>query len=171
MATDARPEQVEAIFPVTYPTGKRYGTITVRLGEAQVEVTTFRGEGPYSDGRRPDWVRFSATLEEDLARRDFTINAIAYDPLGEVWVDPFHGRWDLRRRLVRAIGEPRERFREDGLRMLRYFRFQSTLGFKGERRTMQGIVPEWLVGVARERIREELDRLLLGLAPGGLCTE
>lgn len=166
VATDARPEQVEAIFPVTYPTGKRYGTITVRLGEAQVEVTTFRGEGPYSDGRRPDWVRFSATLEEDLARRDFTINAIAYDPLGEVWVDPFHGRWDLRRRLVRAIGEPRERFREDGLRMLRYFRFQSTLGFKGERRTMQGIVPEWLVGVARERIREELDRLLLGLAPG-----
>lgn len=166
IATDARPEQVEAIFVKTIPTGKRYGTITVIVGEAVVEVTTFRGEGPYSDGRRPDWVRFSATVDEDLSRRDFTINAIAYDPLHEVWVDPFNGRRDLSRRVVRAIGDPIQRFREDALRMIRYYRFQATLDFKGDRRTAQGMVPGWLQNVARERLREEMNRLLMGAAPG-----
>lgn len=166
VTTDARPEQVETIFTKTRPTGKRYGTITVMMAEDEVEVTTFRGEGPYSDGRRPDWVQFSAKVEEDLSRRDFTVNAMAYDPLREVWIDLFNGRRDLRWRVVRAIGDPVQRFREDGLRMLRFFRFQSTLDFKGDRRTAQGIVVDWVRNVAWERLREEMNRLLTGVAPG-----
>ena len=167
VATDAQPGQVESTFEVTRPTGKRFGTITVVLDNNSVEVTTFRGEGPYSDGRRPDWVRFSSSIEEDLMRRDFTINAIAYNPLKKEWVDPFGGRRDLRRRQVRAVGDPAMRFKEDGLRMVRFYRFQSTLGFLGERRTVSAINPEAIHGVSAERIREEMSKLLVGIEPGG----
>jgi tRNA nucleotidyltransferase (CCA-adding enzyme) len=167
VTTDAQPEQVESIFEVTRPTGKRFGTITVVLDNNHVEVTTFRGEGPYSDGRRPDWVRFSSSLKEDLMRRDFTINAIAYNPLKVEWVDPFGGRRDLRRRRVCAVGDPTMRFKEDGLRMVRFYRFQSTLGFSGERHTVAAITPEAIRGVSAERIREEMSKLLTGIKPGG----
>lgn len=166
IATDALPEEVEAFFPYTRPTGKRYGTITVRTGDEEAEVTTFRGEGPYSDGRHPDWVTFSRSIKEDLSRRDFTINAIAYDPLAEKWEDPFGGRRDLRKRIVRAVSDPAARFREDGLRMVRFYRFQSKLDFKADRRTSKAINPEWLSGVSLERVREELTKLILGEAPG-----
>jgi putative nucleotidyltransferase with HDIG domain len=166
IATDADPEVVEGLFEDTLPTGKKYGTITVRLAGEEAEVTTFRGEGPYTDGRRPDWVNFSDSLEEDLARRDFTVNAMAYQPQEGRFVDPFGGRRDLRLKLLRAIGDPLERFREDGLRMLRFYRFQSTLGFHGARRTAQAIRPTWIASVSSERIREEFSRLVTGEAPG-----
>lgn len=170
IATDALPDTVRTLFADTLPTGIRYGTITVRIAGGMAEVTTFRGEGPYSDGRRPDWVKFSDTLAEDLARRDFTVNAMAYQPQEERLIDPFGGRRDLRRKVIRAIGDPAERFREDGLRMLRFYRFQSTLGFRGERRTARAIRPDWIGHISQERIREELSRLLTGEAPGRALT-
>ncbi|MFH0903045.1 MAG: hypothetical protein V2A73_20645, partial [Pseudomonadota bacterium] len=116
VATNAQPGQIGRLFRRTIPTGIKHGTITVLEGEMAVEVTTFRGEGAYSDARRPDYVVFGVSLEEDLARRDFTVNAIAFDPQSERMVDPFGGRDDIRRRCIRAVGNPADRFREDGLR-------------------------------------------------------
>jgi tRNA nucleotidyltransferase (CCA-adding enzyme) len=133
VATSALPEEVQKIFRRTIPTGIAHGTITVLVGKEHVEVTTYRGEGAYSDARRPDHVVFGVTLEEDLARRDFTVNAIAYDPLGDVLVDPFGGRIDLDARLLRAVGDPEARFREDGLRVMRAVRFAATLELAIER--------------------------------------
>src|ERR1700704_4612044 len=114
VATDALPEQVVRLFPRVIPTGIQHGTITVLSGEHKVEVTTFRGEGPYLDGRRPSSVTFLDDLEGDLARRDFTVNAIAWDPIDSLVRDPFGGIEDLDRRLLRAVGDPLQRFREDG---------------------------------------------------------
>ena len=119
-----------------------------------------RKDAHYSDGRRPDYVEFTSDLKADLSRRDFTINAIAYDPLREVFHDPFAGMRDLRRRILRTVGESRERFSEDALRMLRLIRFSAVLGFKPEKRTLLGIQPHLIVNVANERIKEELNKLL-----------
>lgn len=179
VTTDARPDEVRTVFPRTFPLGEKFGTVGVLVDDLQVEVTTFRREGGYSDGRRPDWVAFTPAVEEDLARRDFTINAIALDPLREKLVDPYHGVRDLRRRLVRAVGEPRARFTEDPLRMLRFYRFQATLGFHGENGTEEGIVAELIRRVSGERLRDELTKILTavkpalglwGLARSGLLT-
>ena len=139
LATDARPETVVALFGTTFaiPTGLKHGTITV-LSETRrpVEVTTFRGEGEYLDGRRPVSVSYVDTLEEDLSRRDFTMNAVAFDPLDGRLSDPFGGQGDIARKLIRAVGDPLVRFREDGLRPLRAVRQAAQLEFEVERPTL-----------------------------------
>ncbi len=174
VATDALPGQVEEVFPdrLVLHTGKRFGTVRVLAGEIPVDVTTFRQEGAYTDGRRPDWVEFKESVVDDLSRRDFTVNAMALDPLAEKLVDPFRGRRDLRRRLIRTVGDPQARFREDALRMLRFYRFQAVLDFRGEAETERVIAqiaaeePSLLANVSPERIRDELNKLLTGVAPG-----
>jgi tRNA nucleotidyltransferase (CCA-adding enzyme) len=171
VATSAHPDDVLALFGSHYaiPTGLQHGTVTVLAGEKRpVEVTTFRGEGEYLDGRRPSSVRFGATLHEDLARRDFTMNAIAYDPLdgAGLLTDPFGGEADLAARLVRAVGDPVERFREDGLRPMRAVRQATQLGFTVDPPTVQAI-PAALDSfrkVSSERVRDELFKLMA--APG-----
>src|SRR5712671_5062535 len=159
VATDARPEEVQRLFPRTVPTGIAHGTITVLADEQHnVEVTTFRGEGPYLDGRRPGSVTFLGDIEGDLARRDFTVNAIAWDPLLDDLRDPFGGVGDLERRRLRAVGDPLARFREDGLRPLRAVRFAATLRLALDPPTRLAI-PQALdvfARVAMERVREEL---------------
>lgn len=127
LATTARPEEVVGLFRRVVPTGIQHGTVTVILGGVGYEVTTLRGEGAYSDGRRPDSVHFVGTIEEDLARRDFTVNAIAYDPIEDRLVDPWGGLADLDAGIIRAVGDASARFGEDGLRALRAARFAATL--------------------------------------------
>lgn len=173
VATGALPEQVEEAFPqsVVLRAGKRFGTIRVLAGKIPVDVTTFRREGAYTDGRHPDWVEFEGTVVDDLSRRDFTINAMALDPLDKRLLDPFGGRRDLRKQKIRTVGDPQCRFREDALRMLRFYRFQSVLNFRGEEETERAIAyvtaedPSLLARVSPERIREELNSLLTGVAP------
>lgn len=167
VATSARPEQVQAAFKKVIPTGIQHGTVTVLLHGEHVEVTTFRTEGAYVDGRRPSAVEFKQDVKEDLSRRDFTINAMAYDPLRRALVDPFGGQRDLEARVVRAVGDPLERFSEDGLRCLRAARFAATLGFQVEPATLAAIAPCLPVfrKVAQERVREELTKLLLSDHP------
>jgi tRNA nucleotidyltransferase (CCA-adding enzyme) len=168
VATPATPEQVQALFPRVLPTGIEHGTVTVLEGGKRVEVTTFRSEGAYEDGRRPSSVRFLGDLHEDLARRDFTVNALAWDPLAREFRDPFGGVADLRRKVIRAVGVASERFAEDGLRPLRAVRFASQLGFRLDRRTREAIpAAAPVVGqVSRERVAEELSRLLSGRHAG-----
>ena len=139
VATDALPEEVRRLFPRTVPTGIQHGTITVLSGDHKVEVTTFRGEGPYLDGRRPSSVTFLGDIDGDLGRRDFTINAMAWDPIARVLRDPFGGERDLQRGRLRAVGDPLERFREDGLRALRAVRFACTLRLALEPATRRAI--------------------------------
>lgn len=157
LATDARPERVQRLFRRVIPTGIQHGTVTVLLQGEGYEVTTLRGETSYSDGRRPDGVYFVNDLTEDLARRDFTINAIAYDVLGDRLHDPFDGIGDLRRRLLRAVGEPARRFAEDGLRVLRCARLAATLEMEIEEQTRAAIAPSLATyaQVSSERIRDE----------------
>lgn len=167
VATDAVPEQVVKLFPKVVPTGIQHGTVMVLSGDHKVEVTTFRGEGAYLDGRRPSTVTFLGDIDGDLARRDFTVNAIAWDPIAGVLRDPFSGAEDLRRCLLRAVGEPLARFREDGLRPLRAVRIACTLRLALEPRTRSAI-PQALdvfAKVAMERVREELIKLLVRGAP------
>jgi tRNA nucleotidyltransferase (CCA-adding enzyme) len=143
VATSATPEEVQRLFPRTIPTGVAHGTVTVLTGRGDraspVEVTTFRGEGVYRDGRRPTEVRFLRELEDDLARRDFTSNALAWDPIHGVFSDPFDGIADLQAGLVRAVGVALDRFLEDGLRTMRAVRFCATLGFSLEASTEAAI--------------------------------
>ncbi|MCS6898461.1 MAG: HD domain-containing protein [Myxococcales bacterium] len=127
ICTDALPQEVQRLFPRVIPTGIDHGTVIVLLGGHPYEVTTLRGEGAYTDGRRPDEVRYLTEITEDLARRDFTVNAIAFDLDTHTLVDPFGGLRDLERRVIRAVGVPAERFAEDGLRALRAARFVATL--------------------------------------------
>lgn len=162
LATDALPDEVERIFPKTLPTGKRFGTITVFIEDNQVQVTTIREELAYSDGRRPDQVIFGSNIVKDLARRDFTINAMAYDFKTHELIDPFNGRADCYHRLLKAVGNPRDRFREDGLRMFRFYRFLASHSLTPERETERAINPEWAKSVSYERIRDEFSKLLLG---------
>jgi tRNA nucleotidyltransferase (CCA-adding enzyme) len=157
IATDARPDELLRIFPRAVPTGIEHGTITVVQHGHHYEVTTLRGEGRYTDGRRPDWVQFVDDITADLARRDFTVNAIAVDPLDGALIDPFHGRRDLGRGLLRAVGDPRARFSEDGLRVLRAARFVATLELSLDPATEAAIRPtlDTYRKVARERVRDE----------------
>ena len=163
VATDALPEQVQKIFPRTAPTGIQHGTITVLSGEHKIEVTTFRGEGPYVDGRRPTSVTFLGDIDGDLARRDFTINAMAWDPIAGTLRDPFSGVADLRRHVLKAVGDPLARFREDGLRPLRAVRFACTLRLALDLPTRRAIPQALDVfgKVAHERVRDELVKLLV----------
>jgi tRNA nucleotidyltransferase (CCA-adding enzyme) len=167
VATDALPEEVVRLFPRVIPTGIQHGTVMVLSGDHQVEVTTFRGEGAYLDGRRPSTVTFLGDIDGDLARRDFTVNAVAWDPIAGELRDPFSGAEDLRRCLLRAVGDPLARFSEDGLRPLRAVRLACTLRLAIEPRTRRAI-PETLdvfARVAMERVRDELIKLLLRGAP------
>jgi tRNA nucleotidyltransferase (CCA-adding enzyme) len=161
-ATDLPPERVRSLFPHAVDVGIRFGTILVIETDGSYEVTTFRRDGAYSDARHPDTVAFTSSLEEDLARRDFTVNAMAYDLKDDRLVDPHAGRSDLSHRLIRAVGIPEERFREDALRLLRCIRIAGQLGFEIEEETFRALVRcSGLLGaIARERIREEFDRIL-----------
>lgn len=167
IASSASPEEVLTLFPRCVPTGIKHGTVTVLSGGGSVEVTAFRAESGYSDHRRPDSVSFGCPLEADLARRDLTVNAMAMDAAGEI-TDPFGGRDDLRRRLLRCVGEPERRFDEDALRMLRTVRFSAQLGFEIEPRTLEAIraLAHLASGLSAERVRDELLKTLRSPAPG-----
>lgn len=169
LCTSARPEQVMALFgeEKCIPTGLQHGTVTVKQGGRLYETTTFRTEGAYSDGRHPDAVCFVPDVREDLARRDFTINAMAYSA-EEGLIDPFGGRDDLTAHLVRAVGEPERRFEEDALRILRLYRFAARFGFVIDPATgaaARALGPH-LDCVSAERIQEELLKLLAAPRPG-----
>lgn len=171
ICTDAEPEQTAACFSDcrTVLTGARYGTVTVLFDGAPYEITTFREEHGYSDSRHPDGVSFLRSLEGDLARRDFTVNAMAADPDGNV-IDCFGGTEDLRQGIIRCVGDPVQRFTEDALRMLRALRFSSTLGFAVAPETEEAIhaLCGRLRAVAPERLRKELSGLLCGDAVHGV---
>ena len=126
LATSARPDQVMALFERVHPTGLKHGTVTVMVEDVPIEVTTYRAESVYSDGRRPDEVEFLDRIEDDLKRRDFTVNAIAWDPLRDRYVDPFDGMSDLQSKTLRCVGQAQDRFAEDALRLLRAMRFAAT---------------------------------------------
>ncbi len=165
IVTDARPADIARLFPRTMPVGAAFGVVLVPIEEAVYDVATFRREGPYLDGRHPSFVEF-ATLEEDVRRRDFTINALLYDPLDETVVDPVGGREDLAAGRIRAVGDPEARFSEDYLRMLRAIRLAAELGFVIDGPTFQAIRRHAarITQVSAERIRDELLRLLV--SPG-----
>ena len=169
LCTSATPEQVLELFGKAYciPTGLQHGTVTVKHGGELYEITTFRTEGAYSDGRHPDHVAFVPDVKEDLARRDFTINAMAYNA-EEGLIDPFGGQSDLAAGIVRAVGEPQRRFEEDALRILRLYRFAARFGFAIDPATGQAAraLCRHLDCVSEERIAEELSRLLAAPAPG-----
>jgi tRNA nucleotidyltransferase (CCA-adding enzyme) len=168
ITTNARPRQVQRLFRKTIATGIQHGTVTVLAAQGfPVEVTTYRGEEGYGDGRRPDAVHFLDDLASDLERRDFTINAIALDPVARILRDPLDGRVDLKRRLVRAVGDPARRFGEDGLRPLRAIRFAAVLEFEIEQQTLAAIRPALATfcRVSIERIRDELFKLLRAPRP------
>lgn len=169
LCTSATPEQVLELFGKAHciPTGLQHGTVTVKHGGELYEITTFRTEGAYSDGRHPDHVAFVPDVKEDLARRDFTINAMAYNA-EEGLIDPFGGQSDLAADIVRAVGEPQRRFEEDALRILRLYRFAARFGFAIDPATGQAAraLCRHLDCVSEERIAEELSRLLAAPAPG-----
>ena len=166
VCTGARPERVMELFSRTAPTGLKHGTVTVLTEDGPVEVTTFRREGGYADGRHPDAVDFDATLAEDLARRDFTVNAMALDADGRV-IDLYGGQLDLFRRLIRCVGDPDTRFAEDALRMLRAVRFAAQLGFAIEEGTLAAIRrnAHRAENLSGERIKAELEKILLSPRP------
>ena len=169
LCTSATPEQVLELFGEAHciPTGLQHGTVTVKHGGELYEITTFRTEGAYSDGRHPDHVAFVPDVKEDLARRDFTINAMAYNA-EEGLIDPFGGQSDLAAGIVRAVGEPQRRFEEDALRILRLYRFAARFSFAIDPATGQAAraLCRHLDCVSEERIAEELSRLLAAPAPG-----
>lgn len=166
ITTSALPEQVKELFHRTIDTGLQHGTVTVMLDKEGFEVTTYRVDGEYEDGRHPKEVTFTASLEEDLKRRDFTINAMAYNPTTGI-VDLFHGVEDMEKHLIRCVGNPIERFTEDALRILRAVRFSAQLGFDIEEETTKalgGLAPN-LKLVSAERIQVEMMKLLVSPHP------
>ena len=174
LCTSALPQQVMELFGAQrcIPTGLQHGTVTVKQSGALYEITTFRTEGTYTDGRHPDEVHFVPDVREDLARRDFTINAMAYNEK-EGLVDPFGGQADLQSGIVRAVGVPRQRFTEDALRILRLYRFAARFGFAIDPPTAQAAqeLCAHLDCVSVERIEEELSKLLAAPAPAAYLDE
>ena len=166
ITTSARPEQTMACFPHSIPTGIDHGTITVIVDEFQAEVTTFRSDGVYRDGRHPERVTFVPSLREDLARRDFTVNAMAMNKDG-VLFDPMGGQEDLAAGILRCVGDPQKRFQEDALRMLRAVRFSAQLQFHIEQETEAaiGICASLCRQLSAERVREEVEKTLLSPQP------
>ena len=164
LCTGALPAQTEAVFRDfrLVLAGEKHGTVTVITDGGPVEITTFRTEGGYRDNRHPDWVKFVPDIQGDLARRDFTVNAMAYSPT-RGFADPFGGREDLRNHVLRAVGDPEARFREDSLRILRGVRFAARFGLTPEEHTMQAMLSQagLMENLARERVFEELCKLLL----------
>lgn len=165
LCTSALPEQTMAVFKNyrTIATGLKYGTVTVLIKERPIEITTFRTDLEYLDGRHPEEVCFTPDLKEDLRRRDFTINAMSYHP-EQGLIDFFHGQEDLAARLLRCVGEPEQRFQEDALRLFRALRFASTMQLKIEEKTSKAILKFYptLTQIAKERIQVELKKLLIG---------
>lgn len=164
MCTSALPEQTEAVFS-DFPlvlAGKKHGTVGVVIDGSVVEITTYRTEGGYTDNRHPEWVKFVPTIEEDLSRRDFTVNSMAYSPSRGL-ADPFGGRADLEAKILRAVGDPQTRFREDSLRILRGVRFAVKYALTPEDATMDAMVElrNLMDNLARERVFDELCKLLL----------
>lgn len=162
IATNAKPLEVINLFPKVVPSGIKFGTVTVFVDDEGYEVTTFRADGKYLDGRRPEEVFFSETISDDLSRRDFTINALAEDLNGEI-IDIFGGVSDINNKIIKAVGNPKERFKEDALRMLRAFRFSARYGFEIEPVTLEAIkeLKEETKLVSGDRIREEITQILM----------
>ena len=171
VTTNAKPEDVMRIFHKVIPTGIAHGTVTVHFMKNEIEVTTFRTESDYSDGRHPDKVEYTGNIEEDLSRRDFTINAIAASLKDGKLIDPFNGKQDIRKKIIRTVGNPEHRFSEDGLRPIRALRFSAQLGFEIEKNTLDAIsLPEIIEktkSVSVERFRDELTKLLKADYPSG----
>ena len=169
ITTSAEPETVMSLFEKTVPTGIKHGTVTVIINGVPNEVTTYRTDGEYRDHRRPDSVIFVKSLREDLARRDFTVNAMAYNKKDGL-KDFFSGREDIENRILRAVGEPGRRFYEDALRIMRLFRFSSVLGFDIEENTLKAALEyaPTLKSVSAERIYSELLKTLCGKNPAAL---
>lgn len=167
LATNAKPEEVRGMFHRVIPTGIKHGTVTILYKGLSIETTTFRTEGTYSDGRRPDTVQFTNTIEQDLSRRDFTMNALALELPELRLVDPYEGQRDIKNRIIRCVGDAAERFSEDGLRPLRAIRFAAQLEFTIENRTLEAIPAALPVTamVAMERVRDELDKILASDRP------
>ncbi|MDU1844385.1 MAG: CCA tRNA nucleotidyltransferase [Niallia nealsonii] len=163
IASSATPEEIKAIFPHTIDVGIAHGTVMVIWNQDTYEITTFRTESTYLDYRRPEKVFFVRELKEDLKRRDFTINAMAMDKNGQI-IDYFNGEDALKKKEIKTVGNPNERFQEDALRMMRGIRFVSTLGFQVEKETLKGIVDnqQLLSKIAVERITAEFEKLLQG---------
>lgn len=168
IATSAEPETVMSIFSdfEVIPTGIKHGTVTVMVDGEPIEITTFRKDSDYSDGRRPDSITFTDKVEDDLSRRDFTINAMAFGLDGEI-VNPFGGKSDIKSRIIRTVGSAEERFSEDGLRILRAIRFASVLGFTIERETKEAIhkLSRMLDKVSFERVFSEMSKIILSEKP------
>ena len=164
VATNAAPQDVMKLFKIVIPTGFEHGTVTVHFKRLEIEVTTFRTESGYSDGRHPDSVNYAATIEEDLARRDFTINAIAADLKNGKIVDPFGGRRDIKKKIIRTVGKAHERFMEDGLRPVRCIRFACKLGFSIEKCTFSELseqnIQKKISSISIERFRDEFEKIL-----------
>jgi len=167
VATDARPEQIQEIFRKTIPVGARFGVVIVRQRGKNYEVATFRKEHGYSDGRRPDAVAYG-TAREDVRRRDFTVNGLFYDPMAKQVIDYVGGVKDIKRKMIRAIGDPEARLAEDKLRMIRAVRFANRLGFRIEHQTAAAVRNHALEiqEISAERVRDELAGILTGPAPG-----
>ena len=166
ITTSAQPEQVKALFHRTIDTGIQHGTVTVMMDKEGFEVTTYRIDGEYEDSRHPKNIEFTSNLEEDLKRRDFTINAMAYNPKDGL-VDIFGGIEDINKKIIRCVGNANDRFSEDALRILRAVRFAGQLGFAIEEQTKEAIIAlaPTLKNISAERIRVELDKLLMGKHP------
>lgn len=166
ITTNALPEQIMQVFSgyTVIPTGLKHGTVTVLSDGKPYEITTFRVDGDYSDSRRPDSVTFTTNIIDDLARRDFTMNAIAMDIGGNI-IDPYNGVEDIKNHIIRCVGDPEKRFREDALRIMRAIRFASQLGFDIENDTADAVRRQVnsLSAISRERIRDELDKLICGV--------
>lgn len=171
ITTSALPHQVKEIFHRTIDTGIQHGTVTVMLQRVGYEVTTYRIDGEYNDSRHPDSVEFTADLIEDLKRRDFTINAMAYNPTVGL-VDAFDGMGDIERKMIKCVGQAKERFTEDALRILRAVRFSAQLGFDIETQTMEAIreLAPTLEHISAERIHVELEKLIMSDHPDKLIT-
>lgn len=169
VATNATPQDVMKMFKFVVPTGFEHGTVTVHFHKVEIEVTTFRTESGYSDARHPDKINYAATINEDLARRDFTMNAIAVNLKNGRLTDPYHGQKDIKKKLIRTVGNPYERFMEDGLRPIRALRFASKLGFAIEKKTFDAIfdneVQKKVLSISIERFRDEFVKILQSKKP------
>ncbi len=167
LATDAFPEDIVKIFNKVIPTGIKHGTVTILFKGESYEITTFRVDGEYSDGRRPDSIKFTSNIYDDLKRRDFTINSLAYDILNEELIDPNNGLSDLKNKMIKAIGDPNKRFQEDGLRPLRACRFAAQLNFTIEKNTLDAIGDnlDKFKNVSKERIYDELVKTMKAQKP------
>ncbi len=166
ITTSAKPEQVKSLFPHTYDTGIKHGTVTVLIDKESLEVTTFRADGEYIDSRKPQKVTLISNVRDDLSRRDFTINALCYNEK-EGLLDLFGGLSDLNNKIIRAIGEPEKRFKEDALRILRAVRFSSQLGFSIEEKTKKAIreCAHLVKNLSAERIISEIEKILMSDSP------